>query len=144
MVPTSHLDLDLPISFFRLLCTGAIEWLNCGISKSDPSSGWTPPTILMTDLIYKSLDAYVATTFKACKPFISIFNSVANTTGIPAIFIVAFAMQESSCDPNSFGDDGDTYGLMQITSEKCHDAPNGNCADSEFNVKLELNISLRN
>jgi len=135
MVPTSHLDLDLPISFFRLLCTGAIEWLNCGISKSDPSSGWTPPTILMTDLKYKSLDAYVTTTFKTCKPYISIFNSVANTTGIPAIFIAAFAMQESSCDPNSSGDDGDAYGLMQITSEKCHGAPNGNCADPEFNVK---------
>jgi len=114
---------------------GAIQWLNCGISKSDPSSGWTPPTILMTDLKYKTLDAFVTTTFKACKTYLAIFNQVATSTGIPAIFIASFAMQESSCNSNSSGDNGDAYGLMQITSDKCGGAPNGNCADPLFNVK---------
>jgi len=114
---------------------GAIAWINCGISKSDPSSGWTPPSIQMSDLIYKDLSEFTSTTFKPCAQYIDIFNQVAKEVKIPAIFIAAFAMEESSCDPNSSGDDGDAYGLMQITSDKCGGAPDGNCADPLFNVQ---------
>jgi len=37
-------------------------------------------------------------------------------------------MQESSCTPNAVGGAGE-QGLMQITPEKCKNAPNHNCQD---------------
>ncbi|KAG2351289.1 hypothetical protein BDR07DRAFT_1386260 [Suillus spraguei] len=42
-------------------------------------------------------------------------------------------MQESSCNPNTVGGDGE-QGLMQLTSDKCVGAPNGNCQDVDFNI----------
>jgi hypothetical protein len=40
---------------------GALEWLNCGISKSNPTSGWTPPAVKLNQVIYKNLTSeYVA------------------------------------------------------------------------------------
>lgn len=37
-------------------------------------------------------------------------------------------MQESSCNPNTVGGAGE-QGLMQLTKDKCTNAPNGNCKD---------------
>ena len=37
-------------------------------------------------------------------------------------------MQESGCDPSRVGGAGE-QGLMQITPDKCGNAPNGNCQD---------------
>ena len=37
-------------------------------------------------------------------------------------------MQESSCEPNAVGGAGE-QGLMQLTKDKCSDAPSGNCKD---------------
>jgi hypothetical protein len=42
--------------------------------------------------------------------------------------LASFAMQESSCNPNTVGGAGE-QGLMQITPDKCKGAPNGNCKD---------------
>ena len=42
--------------------------------------------------------------------------------------LAAFAMQESSCNPNTVGGAGE-QGLMQLTKDKCGDAPNGDCKD---------------
>ncbi|KAL8278290.1 hypothetical protein RQP46_009322 [Phenoliferia psychrophenolica] len=49
--------------------------------------------------------------------------------------LAAIAMQESSCRPNVFGDEGYAYGLMQITRDKCGGAPNGNCLDPDYNIR---------
>lgn len=38
------------------------------------------------------------------------------------------ALQESSCNPATVGGNGE-QGLMQLTSDKCGDAPGGNCQD---------------
>ncbi len=46
---------------------------------------------------------------------------------------MSFAMQESTCNPNVTGGNGE-QGLMQITPDKCGGAPGGNCKDPWFNV----------
>lgn len=46
---------------------------------------------------------------------------------VPPIMLASFALQESSCNANPSGGDG--HGLMQITTDKCGDAPGGNCED---------------
>jgi len=113
---------------------GRLDWLNCGISKSDPSAGWKPPKIHIDDAVVKDLSECADTLFSACKPFQSLFEDAAKKYNIPAIFLAAFASEESSCNPNASGDNGDAFGLMQITSDKCGGAPNGNCNDPAFNV----------
>lgn len=42
--------------------------------------------------------------------------------------LASFAMQESSCNPNTVGGAGE-QGLMQLTKDKCGAAPGGNCKD---------------
>lgn len=44
------------------------------------------------------------------------------------IMMVSFALQESSCNPETVGGAGE-QGLLQLTKDKCIDAPNGNCRD---------------
>ncbi len=43
-------------------------------------------------------------------------------------------MQESSCDPHTVGGGGE-QGLMQISRDKCGGAPDGNCQDTDFNIR---------
>lgn len=52
---------------------------------------------------------------------------------VPPILLASFALQESSCNPNTIGGAGE-QGLMQITKEKCAGAPGGNCLDPWFNI----------
>ena len=47
---------------------------------------------------------------------------------VPSILLASIAMQESTCNPNTVGGAGE-QGLMQITPDKCHGAPKGNCKD---------------
>ncbi|KAF8904493.1 lysozyme-like domain-containing protein [Gymnopilus junonius] len=111
---------------------GNINWLNCGFE----GAGWTPPLIRMQDVITQPLSSALkspSSPFKACSPYISIFEKYGNQHGIPAIIFASFAMQESSCNPNTVGGAGE-QGLMQITKEKCAGAPNGNCKDPDFNI----------
>lgn len=64
----------------------------------------------------------------ACTKFVHLFEKYGGQFGIPAIMLASFAMQESSCNPNTVGGGGE-QGLMQITKEKCGGAPGGNCRD---------------
>ncbi|GAA5822775.1 hypothetical protein JCM11251_004375 [Rhodosporidiobolus azoricus] len=115
---------------------GKQEWLNCGLSKENPEGKWTPPHIEVTQLKSVPLDeALKLDIFSACKKFEQYFQAAGDEYDIPPILIVAIAMTESSCNPDAKGDNGDAWGLMQILSDKCGDAPSGNCADPEFNIK---------
>ncbi|PRQ75226.1 Lysozyme-like domain-containing protein [Rhodotorula toruloides] len=117
---------------------GSEDWLNCGISKASPDSGWTPPTISLSSIRTISLSTALSmpnSVYSACKPYVSLFEEYGDKYGSPPILLAAFAMQESSCDPKVMGDNGGAYGLMQITEDKCGDAPNGGCADPDYNVK---------
>ncbi|KAF8973141.1 lysozyme-like domain-containing protein [Flammula alnicola] len=113
---------------------GNIDWINCGF---ETSGGWQPPYVRMEDIITQSLSSAVqspSSPFKACSAYIWIFEKYGNQYGIPPIILASFAMQESSCNPNTVGGAGE-QGLMQITRDKCGGAPGGNCKDPEFNIR---------
>jgi membrane-bound lytic murein transglycosylase MltF len=59
---------------------------------------------------------------------------------VPAILLASFAMQESSCNPNTVGGAGE-QGLMQLTSDKCVGTPNGNCQDVVSHVVIVSDIT---
>jgi len=111
---------------------GNIDYFNCGIN----AGGWTPPVITVNDIVTADLGSAAKSNgspFKACSQFIGLFEKYAGQHNIPAIMIASFAMQESSCNPNTVGGAGE-QGLMQLTHEKCGGAPGGNCRDPEFNI----------
>lgn len=89
---------------------GSIEWLNCGISKSNPTSQWNAPTLKIEDIIVKDLDANGI--FAPCAKFFDLFEKYGKQYTIPAIYLASFAMQESTCDPNATGDNGGAFGLV--------------------------------
>lgn len=47
---------------------------------------------------------------------------------VPPIILAAIALQESTCNPSTVGGNGE-QGLMQLTVDKCSNAPGGNCQD---------------
>ncbi|KAF8919868.1 glycoside hydrolase family 23 protein, partial [Mucidula mucida] len=111
---------------------GSIDFFNCGIE----GGGWNPPDIYLSDLHYVSLDDAIqspGSPFQACSEYVWIFNKYGDQYGIPPIMMASFALQESTCNPATTGGAGEA-GLMQLTSDKCYDAPNGNCYDPEFNI----------
>ncbi|GAA5866437.1 hypothetical protein JCM3774_004683 [Rhodotorula dairenensis] len=117
---------------------GSEKWLNCGLSKAKPDSPWTPPFIKLSQIRTVSLEDALAmdwSVYTACMPFVSLFEKHAEANGVPPILLAAFAMQESSCRPDTMGDAGGAYGLMQITEDKCGSAPGGDCRDPSYNVK---------
>lgn len=100
---------------------GSIEWLNCGVDDV----GWNPPVVHVDDLKYVDLDTALQSgnsPFKACSTYVNLFKKHGKANGLPPILLAAFAMQESNCNPSA-----PTGGLMQITSDKCGEAPNGDC-----------------
>ncbi|KAF9454021.1 glycoside hydrolase family 23 protein [Macrolepiota fuliginosa MF-IS2] len=112
---------------------GSIDFLNCGID----GGGWNPPFIHINDVVVKSLSEAIKSSsspFHACAPFVSIFNKYGGQFGVPPIFLASFAMQESSCNPNTVGGAGE-QGLMQITKDKCGGAPGGDCKEPDFNIR---------
>ncbi|KAI5123701.1 hypothetical protein M0805_001727 [Coniferiporia weirii] len=112
---------------------GDIDWLNCGVN----SGGWQPPNVQVSDLVAVDLSWAVQqanTPFSACSDYISLFEQYGNQYGIPPIMLASFAMQESSCNPNTVGGAGE-QGLMQLTKDKCGDAPGGNCKDPDYNIR---------
>ncbi|KAJ7747363.1 glycoside hydrolase family 23 protein [Mycena metata] len=112
---------------------GAEEWLNCGIT----GSGWKPPYLGTKDIISKDLASAIKDSnspFKACAAYVSLFEKHAAEHGLPPIMLASFAMQESSCNKDTVGGNGE-QGLMQITQDKCGGAPGGNCRDPDFNIK---------
>ena len=148
---------------------GNIDWLNCGVT----GSGWTPPLIRVSQVIAANLTKAAQnpqSAFTSCQQFIPLFEQYGKQMDgtsrshsdtmkpfnalpfsvVPAIFLASFAMQESSCNPNAVGGAGE-QGLMQLTKDKCTDAPGGNCKDpvSQSCVALEdfilcLSRSLQN
>lgn len=100
----------------------------CGF---ETPGGWQPPYVRIQDLITHSLSSALQSPnspFKACGPYLSIFEKYAQQYGIPSIIMASFSMQESGCNPNTVGGGGE-QGMMQITSEKCVGAPGDNCKE---------------
>lgn len=109
---------------------GSEDFLNCGVT----SGGWTPPNVKLSQLeILSSTAAASSSVFAPCKSILWAFQAAEQTYNIPATVLMSFAMQESTCNPNATGGNGE-QGLMQITPDKCGGAPNGNCKDIAFNV----------
>lgn len=112
---------------------GSIDFFNCGID----GGGWNPPDIRLSDLKYVSLDEAInqpGSPFQACAEYVPIFDKYANQYGLPPIMMASFALQESTCNPATTGGGGEA-GLMQLTHDKCYDAPGGNCYDVDFNIR---------
>lgn len=111
---------------------GSINFLNCGLD----GAGWNPPYITVNDIVTKELSAVAwnpGSAFTACQPYVDKFEQYGGQYGIPAIMLASFAMQESGCNPATVGGAGE-IGLMQLTSDKCGNAPGGNCADIDYNI----------
>ncbi|KAL5528681.1 hypothetical protein ACEPAF_7818 [Sanghuangporus sanghuang] len=107
---------------------GNIDWLNCGLT----GDGWNPPYISIDNLVTADLNTNGP--FAACSDFIGLFNQYGQQFNIPPIMLTAFAMQESSCRPDTVGGAGE-QGLMQLTWDKCGGAPGGNCKEPDFNIR---------
>ncbi|CED84709.1 Lytic transglycosylase-like SLT domain [Phaffia rhodozyma] len=115
---------------------GSQEWLNCGVN----GAGWTPPFVAVGEL--KTVDLKTAigqsgSVFAPCAPYVDIMYSVGEEFNIPPIMIAAFAMQESTCQPGVVGQGGE-QGLMQISKDKCANAPGGNCQDPWYNIHTSV------
>jgi len=111
---------------------GAEFYLNCGMN----GGGWAPPNVAIGELTYVKLRDAISSgsgVFDPCTNYLDIFESVAASSGVPDIFLASFAMQESTCNPSAVGPNGE-QGLMQLTQDKCGNAPNGNCQDPTFNI----------
>lgn len=71
---------------------GAEDWLNCNID----SSGWQPPHVAVTDLVYADLDGNGP--FSACSAYIDKFNSVGQQMNSTSQFL-AYASLAELCSP---------------------------------------------
>ncbi|GAA5866576.1 hypothetical protein JCM8547_005464 [Rhodosporidiobolus lusitaniae] len=117
---------------------GSEAWLNCGLSSSSPSSGWTPPSLSLDSVATISLSEALSmsnSVYSACSSYQDLFEKYAEKEGLPGVLLAAFAMQESSCDASTVGDSGGAFGLMQITEDKCGSAPSRDCSNPEYNIK---------
>ena len=55
--------------------------------------------------------------YKSCSPeIIDTFNQVGKEIGVPPAFLAAFAMQESTCNPNAVAGAGLSYGVRNCLS----------------------------
>jgi soluble lytic murein transglycosylase-like protein len=75
--------------------------------------------------------------FSACSDYLDLFNQYGGSTGIPPILLAAIASQESGCDPNARGPNGE-YGLMQITPDKCP-VQDDSCLVPSTNIQIGAN-----
>lgn len=113
---------------------GSIYWLDCGIQDGGiQDGGWNPPSFTTDDVIAKDL-SQAGDLYSPCQPYFDTFNTVAKSYNLPAILLAAIAMQESTCNADITGPNGE-QGLMQITVEKC---PGGYasdaCKDAYYNI----------
>ncbi|KIM24870.1 glycoside hydrolase family 23 protein [Serendipita vermifera MAFF 305830] len=121
---------------------GQSSWLTCGIDPNSDATGWQPPYATVDQIItYQGgLRAAVlaeGSPYKACTKYVELFETAAGEFGVPAMYIAAFALQESGCNPDVDGGGGE-QGMMQISPEKCADAPNGDCKDVVYNVRTAV------
>jgi len=77
--------------------------------------------------------------YDACRPHLDAFYRSASQYNVPAILLAAIAMQESSCNPNVIGGNGE-QGLMQITPDKC---PGGYASDGCRDPWTNIDIGAR-
>ena len=117
---------------------GQIAWLTCGINPDDNSSGWNPPNATIDQVItleggLRAAIQMDGSPYTACTDYIEIFEAAGGEFGskhilllcipfsfltlckVPPLFIAAFALQESSCNPTTMGQGGET-GMMQISA----------------------------
>jgi len=110
---------------------GSLKWLNCGIDGKD---GWNPPYVAVKDVVSVDLNDALKDSnspFQPCAQYAWAFNKASQEHNVPSIFLAAFALQESTCNPKAVGGMGE-QGLMQLTKDKCpHD---GDCKDIWYNV----------
>jgi len=116
---------------------GNIRWLNCGLSPDSPDSGWTPPPVSLDDIVIYTpgLDEAAsdkASPFTQCKQYVAVFEAAGAMYNLSAFLLAAFALQESSCKADAVADAG-TYGLMQLSRDKC---VNVDCLDPKVNIKI--------
>ncbi|KIJ49621.1 glycoside hydrolase family 23 protein [Sphaerobolus stellatus SS14] len=112
---------------------GNIDFLNCGIN----SGGWNPPNVQANQLITADFETALSspgTPFGPCAPYWDLFRTYANQHGFSPLILASIAMQESTCNPGAVGGGGE-QGLMQITKDKCGNAPGGNCQDPDYNIR---------
>jgi len=69
--------------------------------------------------------------FASCSSLLSIFQEVAQSTGVPDILLASIAMQESSCNPKAYS--AGSTGLFQLSSDLCK--PYSDCYDSKSNTE---------
>ncbi|CAO1624044.1 unnamed protein product [Sympodiomycopsis kandeliae] len=118
---------------------GSVDFLTCGISKSNRNSKWQPADVKMSDVkMIGAEQAASSDVFKPCAKYKSTFEKVSQDTGVPAVLLMSFALQESTCNAGLTGDNGE-IGISQITPDKCNGAPGGNCHDVYFNLKTAAN-----
>ncbi|KAI5479624.1 glycoside hydrolase family 23 protein [Pseudohyphozyma bogoriensis] len=116
---------------------GAEAFLNCGLSKFDKSSPWTPPAGVTVDhLKVVSIEEAIASNsvWEPCSKFTTLFEKYGEKHGIPPIMLAALALQESTCNPNVLGDSGGAFGLMQITQDKCNGMGAAGCSAPDYNI----------
>lgn len=121
---------------------GQFAWLTCGIDPNNNSTGWAPPFATVDQVItYQGgLRAAVQASgspYQPCTRYVDLFETAgAEFQGkltrfpalmptkkkknlpssflVPPLFIAAFALQESGCNPNTEGGGGE-QGMMQIS-----------------------------
>lgn len=110
---------------------GSPGFLSCGISSSNPNSAWSPAHVPMSSLKMISSTAAAATSvFAPCAAHKWAFDQASDQTGLPAVLLMSFALQESTCNPGETGPNGE-IGMMQITPDKCRQS---NCYETGYNV----------
>ncbi|CAG7849026.1 SubName: Full=Related to glycoside hydrolase family 23 protein-Laccaria bicolor {ECO:0000313/EMBL:CCA67359.1} [Serendipita indica DSM 11827] len=121
---------------------GQFTWLTCGLDPKNNSIGWTPPYATADQVItfQGGLRAAIkaeGSPYKSCAKFVELFETAGAEFQVPPLFIAAFALQESGCNPDIDGAGGE-QGMMQISPEKCDKAPGGNCKDVIYNVRTAV------
>jgi len=106
-------------------------------SPDSPNSGWTAPPVSLDDIVIYTPglgDAanQASSPFNRCKQYVEMFESAGATYNVSAFLLASFALQESGCQADAVADAG-TYGLMQLSREKCVDV---DCLDPKVNIKI--------
>ncbi|PVF96645.1 hypothetical protein CPB86DRAFT_761669 [Serendipita vermifera] len=123
---------------------GSFDWLTCGINPNSDATGWQPPFATVDQIITYpgGLRAAIEadnSPYKPCTRYVDLFETAGAEFQVPPLFIAAFALQESGCNPDVDGGGGE-QGMMQISPEKCANAPNGNCKDVIYNVRTAVSF----
>lgn len=90
-----------------------------------PADPHFPPSslavITLDEVVYADLSTVLAggsSPFGPCAAYIDQMYAIGGEMNIPPIMIAAFAMQESTCNPNAVGGGGE-QGMFQISQDKC-------------------------